>query len=153
MLVAVLTKDFVSLLDYLVRKRGISFRSEIGLNIQDCYFYFLSVQVTLVVSLSAGLTAFANEMASNKNIREILKRHRPFEEVSLHQATLQKEQERKLSPEIEQERELQRCAPMEAEKHELQPDLVQLVNTSIFLARSDAFVPAFQVLKPTGAAM
>jgi hypothetical protein len=41
---------------------------------------------------------------------------------------------------------------MEAEQHELHPDLDQLVATGIFLARSDAFLPAFQALKSTSAA-
>ncbi|KAL7770262.1 hypothetical protein CFE70_000195 [Pyrenophora teres f. teres 0-1] len=89
---------------------------------------------------------------TNKNILEIVKRYRAFEAVSLDAATLQEEQERELSPEIEEEREVQRPARMEAEEHELHPDLVQLVKTGIFSARSDAFVPAFQALKSTSAA-
>jgi len=90
---------------------------------------------------------------TNRNIQEILKRYRAFEAVSLDTATLQEEQERELSPEIEEERQVQRPAPMEAETHELHPDLVRLVDTGIFSARSDAFVPAFQALKSTSAAV
>ncbi|EUC40045.1 hypothetical protein COCMIDRAFT_109764, partial [Bipolaris oryzae ATCC 44560] len=62
LLVAVLMKGFVVVLEYLVKKQGISSKSHIDLKIQDYYFYFLFLQVTLVVSLSAGLTTIANEM-------------------------------------------------------------------------------------------
>lgn len=89
---------------------------------------------------------------TNRNIREILKRCRDFEATSFDTATLQEEQERELSPEIEEEREVQRPAPMEAEEHKLHPDLLRLVDTGIFPARSDAFLPAFQALKSTSAA-
>lgn len=76
-LVAVLIKGFVSVLDYLVRKQGISSKSQIDLKIQDYYFYFLFVQVTLVVSLSAGLTAIANEMASGASLAATLAKNLP----------------------------------------------------------------------------
>ncbi|KAI1674179.1 DUF3638 containing protein [Pyrenophora tritici-repentis] len=89
---------------------------------------------------------------TNSAIQEILKRYRAFEAVSLDAATLQEEQERELSPEIEEERQVQRPAPMEAEKHKLYPDLVKLVNTGILSAKSPAFIPAFQALKSTSAA-
>jgi hypothetical protein len=88
----------------------------------------------------------------NSSIREILKRYRDFEAVSLDTATLQEEQERELSPEIEEEREVQRPAPMEAEKHKLHPDLVRLVDAGVFPERSSAFISAFQTLKSTSAA-
>jgi hypothetical protein len=88
----------------------------------------------------------------NSSIREILKRYRDFEAVSLDTATLQEEQERELSTEIEEEREVQRPAPMEAEKHKLHPDLVRLVDAGVFPERSSAFISAFQTLKSTSAA-
>jgi hypothetical protein len=89
---------------------------------------------------------------TNKNIREILKRCCDFEATSFDTASLQEEQERELSPEIEEEREVQRPAPMKAEQHKLHPDLIQLVDTGVFAAGSDAFLPAFQALKSTSAA-
>ncbi|KAI0569595.1 RSN1-7TM multi-domain protein [Pyrenophora tritici-repentis] len=76
-LVTVLVKGFILILDYLVRKQGISSRSQIDLKIQDYYFYFLFVQVTLVVSLSAGLTAIANEMASGASLAATLAKNLP----------------------------------------------------------------------------
>ena len=89
---------------------------------------------------------------TNRNIQEILKRCRDFEVTSFDTATLQEEQERELSPEIEEEREVQRPAPMEAEQHRLHPNLVYLVTTGIFCTGSDAFLPAFQALKSTSSA-
>jgi hypothetical protein len=76
-LVTVLVKGFILILDYLVRKQGISSRSQIDVKIQDYYFYFLFVQVTLVVSLSAGLTAIANEIASGAWLAATLAKNLP----------------------------------------------------------------------------
>ncbi|OAL48858.1 hypothetical protein IQ07DRAFT_681560 [Pyrenochaeta sp. DS3sAY3a] len=89
---------------------------------------------------------------TNRNICEIVKRCRDFGAMSFDTATLQEEQERELSPEVEEEREVQRPAPMKAQQHKLHPDLVPLVATGIFPARSDAFLPAFQSLISTSAA-
>ena len=76
-LVAILMKGYVVVLDYLVRKQGISSRSHIDLKIQDYYFCFLFVQVTLVVSLSAGLTTIANEMAHKASLAATLAKNLP----------------------------------------------------------------------------
>ena len=76
-LVAVLMKGFVSALGYLVRKQGLASRSHIDLKMQDYYFYFLFVQVTLVVSLSAGLTTITNEMASGAPLAATLAKNLP----------------------------------------------------------------------------
>jgi hypothetical protein len=70
-------KGFVVALNYLVREQGISSRSYIDLKIQDYYFYFLFTQVTLVVSLSAGLTAIANEMVHGASLAPTLARNLP----------------------------------------------------------------------------
>ena len=76
-LVAILIKGFVVILDYLIQKQGISSRSHIDLKIQDYYFCFLFVQVTLVVSLSAGLTTIANEMAYGASLAATLAKNLP----------------------------------------------------------------------------
>ncbi|KAL6153207.1 hypothetical protein ACJQWK_11673 [Exserohilum turcicum] len=76
-LVAILMKTFVTVLDYLVRKQGIPIRSHVDLKIQDYYFYFLFIQVTLVVSLSAGLTAIANEIAGGAPLPATLAKNLP----------------------------------------------------------------------------
>ncbi|KAI1551660.1 integral membrane protein [Pyrenophora tritici-repentis] len=76
-LVAILIKGFVVVLQYLVRKQGISSRSHIDLKIQDYYFCFLFVQVTVVISLSAGLTAIANEMTHGASLAATLAKNLP----------------------------------------------------------------------------
>ena len=76
-LVAILTKGFVVALECFVKQQGIPSKSQIDLKIQDYYFYFLFLQVTLVVSLSAGLTAIANEMAHGASLAGTLAKNLP----------------------------------------------------------------------------
>ncbi|CAN9376298.1 unnamed protein product [Alternaria alternata] len=76
-LVAVLVRGFVFVVEYLVRKQGICSKSQIDLKIQDYYFCFLFVQVTLVVSLAAGLTAIANEIAWGASLAATLAKNLP----------------------------------------------------------------------------
>lgn len=64
-------------------------------------------------------------------------------------ASLHEEQERELSPEIEQEREVQRPPPAEPLKHEIHPDVRTFIRTGTVPSGSAAFVPAFRVLKDT----
>ncbi|KAH8724529.1 hypothetical protein GQ44DRAFT_827220 [Phaeosphaeriaceae sp. PMI808] len=89
---------------------------------------------------------------TNTNIQDILKLCRDFGAMSIDTATLQEEQERELSPEIEEERQVQRPAPMVAEQHAVHEDLVRLIATGIFPTSSDALVPAFKALQSTSAA-
>jgi hypothetical protein len=70
-------KGFVCVAEYLVRKQGICSKSQIDLKIQDYYFCFLFVQVTLVVSLAAGLTAIANEIARGASLAATLAKNLP----------------------------------------------------------------------------
>jgi hypothetical protein len=76
-LLAILVKGFAAVLEYLIRKQGISTKSGIDLKIQDFYFFFLFVQTTLVVSLSAGVTTIANEMASGGSLVATLAKNLP----------------------------------------------------------------------------
>jgi hypothetical protein len=88
----------------------------------------------------------------NENIVRILTRCREFNTVNFTSATLQEEQERELSPEIEEERQVQRPPSMQPENHNLDKDLVRLVETGLLIANSKAFVPAFEALHSTSAA-
>ncbi|KAF1967647.1 DUF221-domain-containing protein [Bimuria novae-zelandiae CBS 107.79] len=76
-LLAVLVKAFSAALQHLVRKQGISSKSIISLRVQDFYFCFLFLQTTLVVSLSAGLTSIANEVASGQSLAATLAKNLP----------------------------------------------------------------------------
>jgi hypothetical protein len=88
----------------------------------------------------------------NENIAKILRRCQEFNTLNFTSATLQEEQERELSPEIEEERQVQRPPSMQPEKHNLHIDLVRLVKTGSFVAHSKAFIPAFEALRSTSAA-
>ena len=76
-ILAILLKGFSSSLEFLVRKQGASSKSIIDLKVQDFYFYFLFVQVTLIVSLSAGLTTIVNEVASGGSLVATLAKNLP----------------------------------------------------------------------------
>ena len=90
--------------------------------------------------------------------REILglitERRSQFEGFNVLSGSLQEEQERELAPEIEQERQLERPAPAEAETHWVHPDVDFFVRTGVIQrsARDEAFIPAFHVFKQTSAA-
>ncbi|KAF2653745.1 hypothetical protein K491DRAFT_780118 [Lophiostoma macrostomum CBS 122681] len=89
---------------------------------------------------------------TNSNIKEIVERCRGFGTGSFNTATLQEEQERELSPEIEEEREIQRPAPMKPLEHKLHVDLVHLVERGTFTRKSPAFISALYALRTTSAA-
>lgn len=95
---------------------------------------------------------FSDTPSRNTSINLINERCRQFTGLDFTSATLQEEQERELSPEIEQERQVQRAAPAEPAKHSLHPDLVAFVATGILIGGSNAYKPAFQALHDTSAA-
>ena len=88
---------------------------------------------------------------SNANIARIIERCQDFETTTFDSATLLEEQERELSPEIEEERQVQRPPSMEAETHGLHPDLLSSVDTGEIRTGSNAFIPAFEALHSTSA--
>lgn len=89
---------------------------------------------------------------SSENIIQIIARCRDFGSMNFDSATLQEEQERELSPEIEEERQIERPAPMVAEIHKLDRDLIRLIETGQLQPRSRAWLPAFQALSSCSAA-
>ena len=82
----------------------------------------------------------------------IQERCQEFGVASFDNATLQEEQERELSPESEQERQVQRPPSLEPCRHHLNPDVVVLVKQGILRRSSEAFEPAFKTLLDTSAA-
>lgn len=99
-----------------------------------------------------GLTQLSSWDMSNKNIAQIVSRCRDFEAMGFGSAALSEEQERELSPEIEEERQIERPPRMSAAKHELHPDLLRLVRFGELRVNSKAFEPAFKALRSTSAA-
>jgi hypothetical protein len=89
---------------------------------------------------------------TNESIAQIIARCHDFDTMDFDSATLQEEQERELSPEIEQERQIERPAPMEAEAHRIDDDLVCLVRTGRFPQAPRNFLPAFRALSSCSAA-
>ncbi|KAK4175214.1 hypothetical protein QBC36DRAFT_355360 [Triangularia setosa] len=59
---------------------------------------------------------------------------------------LEEEQERELAPEIEQERHVERPAPMKPLEHSLHPDVLHFVMTGTLNLKSTAVFPAFQAM-------
>lgn len=76
-LLAMIVKGFLVALKYLIRKQGIATRRGIDRKLQDYYFHFLFIQITLVVSLSAGVTTITNEMASGATLAATLAKNLP----------------------------------------------------------------------------
>ncbi|KAF6783102.1 hypothetical protein CMUS01_16685, partial [Colletotrichum musicola] len=75
-----------------------------------------------------------------------------LEGLDQYSATFHEEQERELSPEIEQEREIQRPPPTTPAKHSLYPDLWRFVTYGTVPEDSKACMPAFNALSNTTAA-
>jgi hypothetical protein len=88
----------------------------------------------------------------NVNLRLIEDRCREFHTLEHSTATLREEQERELSPEIVQEREVQRPAPAKPANHSIHPDVTAFVVQGILKSGSNAFKLAFETLRQTSAA-
>jgi hypothetical protein len=89
---------------------------------------------------------------SNENIAKIVSQCRNFEALGFGSATLSEEQERELAPEIEEERQVERPAKMEAEIHVLHADLRRLVYYGQIGENSTTFQSAFKALRYTSPA-
>ncbi len=97
---------------------------------------------------SRGLT----EGAEPKNNDPIAQRCREFNISGLHSASLREEQERELSPEVEQERQIQRPRAAKPAAHSIHPDIRRFVSEARLPAGSKACMPAFKALSNTSAA-
>jgi hypothetical protein len=90
--------------------------------------------------------------AQDEHVSRILERCRLFSGANPEWAALEEEQERQLSPEIEEERQVEKPALAQALKHSLHKDLTHLVSTGQMVEGSQALLPAFQTLHNTTAA-
>ncbi|SMR57643.1 unnamed protein product [Zymoseptoria tritici ST99CH_3D1] len=82
----------------------------------------------------------------------IAHRCRKFDQLQYNSSTLQEEQERELSPEIEQEREIQRPHPADPALHEVHADIIAFARSGKYSTTSKKYMPAFQALRGTSAA-
>lgn len=91
------------------------------------------------------------EASDNVDVRRIATRCRDFGNLQFRSNTLREEQERELSPEIQQERQIQHPDPAQPATHRLHPDVIAFWSNGTLLQWSRAYMPAFQVLQETGA--
>ena len=96
----------------------------------------------------------ANDQANlSEDLILIRERCREFNGSDLNSTQLQEEQERELSPEIVQERQVQKPASAQPATHYVHPDLRLLVSTGKFIIGSEAYKSAFGTLDDTSAAV
>ncbi|KAI1210197.1 uncharacterized protein F4807DRAFT_72953 [Annulohypoxylon truncatum] len=89
---------------------------------------------------------------SNENTMDpISKRCREFTNLNLDSAALQEEEERELSPEIEQEREDQRPPAAKPDIHSIHPHVESFVTSGTIYSTSQGYGPAFMALQRTTA--
>lgn len=100
---------------------------------------------------TTGVASFIKK-GENKHLDLIIERCEEFNSLEFNSATLQEEQERELSPEIEQERQVQRPARAEPAPHHLHPDVTQFVSLGDPVRPSKGYTPAFEALRNTSAA-
>ncbi|TVY25882.1 hypothetical protein LHYA1_G005662 [Lachnellula hyalina] len=96
-------------------------------------------------------TVFSEQESENANLNLIMERCREFKDLDLNSATLQEEQERELSPEIEQERQIEKPAPAQPAEYHIHPDLIKFISTGIPIRGSTGYSPAFETLRNTSA--
>jgi hypothetical protein len=86
------------------------------------------------------------------SVAAILKWCEEFDSLQFRASVLQEEQERELSPEIEQERQVEKPRTATPAKHELHQDVITFVETGRIASSSPAFQSAFATLSNTSAA-
>ena len=86
-----------------------------------------------------------------EQIQAIRAKCREFEVVSFNSAILQEEQERELSPENEQERQIERPLAMTPNRHSVHRDVKKFIQRGILDCRSKAFQSAFELFGQTSA--
>lgn len=90
--------------------------------------------------------------APDEDLRRIAGRCQDFDGLHFNASTLQEEQERELSPEIEQERQRQKRAAASPALHCLHKDVVKFALSGELISNSTAYMPAFESLATTSAA-
>lgn len=91
-------------------------------------------------------------LSVNRKLRQISERCQQLSGLNFNSSTLQEEQERELSPEIEQERQVQKTAPAQPKEQALAFDVWQFALKGIARAESEAYFPAFMALQDTSGA-
>ncbi|KAI9890486.1 MAG: hypothetical protein M1814_003970 [Vezdaea aestivalis] len=87
-----------------------------------------------------------------REIQAIRDKCQEFKITSFNSSALQEEQERELSPEIEQERQVERPVALKPHEHFIHPEVKRFVQRGLLDRRSNAFQAAFQLFNNTSAA-
>ncbi|KAI5366675.1 hypothetical protein Slin14017_G043150 [Septoria linicola] len=100
-----------------------------------------------------SITAQPNHLLESSDVRlqSIFKRCQEFDDLEFNSSTLQEEQERELSPEIEQERQVQRPPSATPAKHNLHPDVQKFAKLGVYIDGSQAYRPAFRAVQDSTA--
>ena len=85
--------------------------------------------------------------SSDPYLQHIAERCDRFGDSDIDASNLQEEQERELSPEIEQERQKQKAPPASPATPALHPDVLKFATTGEIQHHSSAWMPAFRALK------
>ncbi|KAI1464850.1 uncharacterized protein F4812DRAFT_440689 [Daldinia caldariorum] len=91
----------------------------------------------------------SSQPADTEATDPITLRCKEFKNLRLDSADLQEEEERELSPEIEQEREDQRPPPAEPAMHKIHDDIKRFVEFGTIREKSTGYMPAFLSLRDT----
>ncbi|KAM0708220.1 hypothetical protein Q7P35_004870 [Cladosporium inversicolor] len=86
------------------------------------------------------------------DLKRIYDHCQEFDGLTFNASTLQEEQERELSPEIEEERQVQKAPAASPARHELHQDVVVFAISGEIRQGSSAYMPAFESLGETTAA-
>ncbi|KAK5712469.1 hypothetical protein LTR15_012049 [Elasticomyces elasticus] len=136
-------------------QKGQSALGETSMSQQEAQEYLedeaQSLEARYRPSTASAVSLFAGPQ--HDDIDRIQDRCREFENLSFSSTTLQEEQERELSPEIEQERQIQKPAAAMPLPHNLHSDLVLFVKTGNLPTQSCACQAAFNTLSTTTAAL
>jgi hypothetical protein len=101
---------------------------------------------------SCQVQGSAKASSPNPSLQLISERCKQFDDLQFDSSTLQEEQERELSPEVEQERQVQRAAPAKPLPHSMHRDVKMFADSGTFIADSEAYMPAFEALQASSAA-
>lgn len=100
---------------------------------------------------AAGLHPNHLSNTTDPDLKLIADRCSKFDGLQFNSSTLEEEQERELSPETEQERQVQRAPAAEPARHTLHQDVVQFALLGHINKGSCAYMPAFESLDDTSA--
>ena len=102
--------------------------------------------IVRVINEQLTCSSLRNRHAQLQTIRE---RCEEFEITSLQDVSVQEEQEREVSNEVEREQQVEPPGPARPAQHHLHPELITFIKTGITSNRSTVFMPMMNALQGT----